>query len=267
MPDHDVAAALGELERKLRDLEDELQGAPRDMRHRAGAADAPAEAPPAAAPVVPPGPPSGVSAPAPMAFAAAPPPFTPAAPLPPAPPVAFVAAPAPAFEPAPAAPAPAPAVDPLEELGRFRDELERAGRAFLAAYDRALTALQSATALAITAPEAPVAPAPPVAPPPAAPLPPPRASLEEIVLHGTITVDAGPFTDIATLSAFEQAMRSTAGVREVQVRGFEGSCVFLDVVLDRPVALGAALRRAAPVPFTLTQPGPSRLSIAVEPVL
>ena len=264
MPDHDVAAALGELERKLRDLEDELQGAPRDMRHRAGAPDVPAEAPPAAAPVVPPGPIEGVSAPAPVAFAAAPPPFTPAAPLPQASPVAFAAAPAPAFE---AAPAPPPAIDPLEELGRFRDELERAGRAFLEAYDRALTALQSATALAITAPEAPVAPAPPVAPPPAAPLPPPRANLEEIVLHGTITVDAGPFTDIATLSAFEQAMRSTAGVREVQVRGFEGSCVFLDVVLDRPVALGAALRRAAPVPFTLTQPGPSRLSIAVEPVL
>ena len=264
MPDHDVAAALGELERKLRDLEDELQAAPRDMRHRAGAPDVPVEAPPAAAPVMPPGPSEGVSAPAPVAFAAAPPPFTPAAPLSPAPPVAFAAAPAPAFE---AAPAPPPAVDPLEELGRFRDELERAGRAFLAAYDRALTALQSATALAITAPEAPAAPAPPVAPPPAAPLPPPRASVEEIVLHGTITVDAGPFTDIATLSAFEQAMRSTAGVREVQVRGFEGSCVFLDVVLDRPVALGAALRRAAPVPFTLTQPGPSRLSIAVEPVL
>ena len=206
----------------------------------------------------------------------------------PAPPPALAPAP-PRFDAPPRREEPAPgARPPLEELERFRDELDRAAADFMAAYDRVLGALRTATDAALRPAEPGVAAARTgrARPPRPARRPGPRAvgpavrvlggaepvaaargtaGLDATLLHGTITVDAGPFTDIATLTSFEQAMRAVTGVREVQVRGFEGSCAFIDVVLDRPVALGQELRRTAPVPFTLTQAGPRRLSIAVEP--
>ena len=241
MPDQDVATTLGELERKLKDLEDELHSVPR------GAPDV--EEIPGAAP------------PAPAVTAS----------------VAqrTVAAPAETGT-VPGAPSEAGGLPgQLAELMHFRDELERSAREFLAEYERVLAGLRAATSQLGAAPLPPAAPVAVSAAPPAAPdtvaehwpTAPSAAyaGLDTTVLDGVIAVDAGPFSDIATLSGFEQALGSVPGVHDVHVRAFEGSRALIDVTLGQPVALGAELRRTARVAFTIAQADAGRLTVTIEP--
>jgi hypothetical protein len=46
-----------------------------------------------------------------------------------------------------------------------------------------------------------------------------------------VVVDAGPFADIASLSAFEQALARVPGVEDALVRSFEGNRAVIDVRL------------------------------------
>jgi hypothetical protein len=118
---------------------------------------------------------------------------------------------------------------------------------------------------------------PPVVGPPAGHLPPSAAGAplapaepvaagahDEETFAGQVTIDAGPFTDIATLSSFEQALGHVPGTQDVYVRGFEGSRALIDLVLGTPVALGAELRRIAPLGFTITTTRPDHLSISID---
>ncbi len=246
MPDQDVATTLGELERKLKDLEDELHSVPR------GAPDV--EEIPGAAP----------PAPAVTASAAQ----------------RTVTAPAETGT-VPGAPSEAGGLPgQLAELMHFRDELERSAREFLAEYERVLAGLRAATDAALAATSQLGAPLPPAAPVAVSAAPPAGpdtvaehwptapsaayAGLDTTVLDGVIAVDAGPFSDIATLSGFEQALGSVPGVHDVNVRAFEGSRALIDVTLGQPVALGAELRRTARVAFTIAQADAGRLTLAIE---
>jgi hypothetical protein len=123
--------------------------------------------------------------------------------------------------PPPAPPAPAPEVEAvveeaaarvgelgrrIDELAALREDLDRATQALRAEY----RATQAA--------------------------PGPR----EVVL------DAGPFPDIATLGAFEQALGQVAGVEDAVVRSFEGNRAIVDVGVRSDVALEEALRTQLP---------------------
>lgn len=256
MAEDDVATTLSELERKLKDLEDELHSVTHVAPGNEGL------------------------------FGVAPPAPAPAANLTPE----TVAAPV-ALSGTNAAASASSEVDrpagQLAELVHFREQLERSAREFLAEYERVLGSLRATTDAAVeaaahrTARDAPpatpdavavavAAPDSPAAPDTVAERWPPASSaayggLDTTVLDGTIAVDAGPFSDIATLSGFEQALGSVPGVRDVHVRGFEGSRALIDLTLDRPVALGTELRRTARVAFTITQANAGRLTVAVEP--
>ena len=269
MADDDVASTLSELERKLKDLEDELRSVPR------GATNGVAPAAPAPAPSFPPDVP--VTTPTPSAVASAlptaprtwsppaPPPVAPRAAAPP--PVAAPppdAAPVPPAAVAPVAPAPVPAPE-LGELRRFREELESSARAFLAEYERVVGGLLAPIDVALAAAAAPAAPAPRPSDPPQPAEHAGDSALAAAILDGTVAVDAGPFADIATLSCFEQALWGVQGVHDVHVRRFEGNRAHIDVTLERPVALGQELRRSAPVVFTVIEVAVGRLSIAIEP--
>lgn len=81
--------------------------------------------------------------------------------------------------------------------------------------------------------------------------------------EGPLTVDAGPFRDIATLSAFEQAIARIPAVADVYVRGFEGDRALIDVQLAQPVAFLTELRGAATLPFTVAESGPGRVTLTV----
>jgi len=64
-----------------------------------------------------------------------------------------------------------------------------------------------------------------------------------------IVVDAGPFPDIATLGAFEQALGQVEGVEDAVVRSFEGNRAIVDVGMRPGVDLAAAL--PAELPFAV----------------
>lgn len=109
------------------------------------------------------------------------------------------------------------------------------------------------------------APAAPAAPPAAAPLPAPAAGADPTV-EGQLTVDAGPFGDIATLSQFEQALGRLPGAQDVYVKGFEGHRALIDLQLASPIALATHLRQVSPLVVTVHEPvpGSSQLKVDVE---
>src|SRR4051812_37220996 len=100
---------------------------------------------------------------------------------------------APAASP-PAGPPPASGLEDLarqiDDLSRFRDQLQRIGRELEDEYARVMARLGAAEA---PAPAAPPAPAP-------APASHPDA-------EGTVVLEAGPFADLAALGAAEDALR------------------------------------------------------------
>lgn len=125
-----------------------------------------------------------VTAAIPDAPAPPPPPEPPPIPEPPPPP--------PVPEPSPPPPPPDPVLDATPQLQALTEVAERLTAAtgeLLAGYERML------------------APTPPRRPEPAAP----------------VTVSAGPFANIEALHEFEEALSRMPGVRDVAVRGYEGT--------------------------------------------
>jgi hypothetical protein len=238
----DVASTLSELERKLKELERELETV-----GRGGETDAePAQSwtPPPAAPASPEAPappPAGVTpftaswhgSGQPHAQAAVAPP-----PPPPPPPPAYNGAPASVPVPRPpvwaaaAPPPPAPGAGlhrQLDELLAFRERLVRSTNDLVAELSRVLTDLGVDVST----------PGPPATP-------------DDLIFDGRITVEAGPFADLGTLAAFEQAIAHTAGVEAVAVRALDAGRATIDLQLGGPVALGRGLRQTASVGFTIT---------------
>ncbi|HEV7752555.1 MAG TPA: hypothetical protein VGO71_13505 [Baekduia sp.] len=246
----DVTSTLTELERKLKELERELESVGRggelDTDPAQGGWSPP---PPAAAPPQPdPGPPPPGATPFTAAWhgsggsLAAPPP--PASPFNGAPPVPVTPPPSPwsAAGSAVAPPAPQGPPEPglhrqLDELLAFRDRLVQATDDLVSELSRVLTEL-------------------------GADAPPPDPA--DTVLTGHVVVDAAPFADLATLAAFEQALVRTPGVLEASVRALDTGRATIDVALAGPVPLGAALRTTAPVGFAVTGVGEGRLTLTLS---
>jgi hypothetical protein len=150
----------------------------------------------------------------------------------------------------------------IDELQRLRDDLQRSARALVEEYERALRrggADGAAAAAAPTLQEQAGA----VPPPAADPTPPPPA-VGERLFEGQIVVNAGPFTDIATLGDFEQALARLPQAEDVYVRGFEGNRALIDMKLAGPVALLDEMRRGLPFDFGLVDVGQGRITIDVE---
>jgi hypothetical protein len=254
----DVTSTLTELERKLRELERELESVGRGGELDTDPAQAgwtPPPAPPAAV-VQDAGPPPAASTTFTAAWhgsggeQATPPP--PVSPFDGAPPVPVTPPPSPwrvaAVPPVAAAPAPAPvpAAPPagtpthgihrqLDELLSFRDRLVQTTDDLVAELSRVLTELGADAA----------------------------QDPADTLLTGHVVVDAEPFADLATLAAFEQALVRTPGVLDVYVRALDAGRATIDVQLAGPVPLGSALRAAAPVGFAVTAAGDGRLTLAL----
>jgi hypothetical protein len=242
----DVTSTLSELERRLKELEQELESVGRggelDTEPAQGGWDAP---PPARGP----GPPPPGATPFAAAWhgsgGPAPAPAPPVSPFDGAPPVPVVP-PAAAWGPAAAAAAPAPPPPPspepalhrqLDELLAFRDQLVRTTDDLVAELSRVLTEL------GVDAPHDPA----------------------DTLLSGHVVIEAAPFADFATLAAFEQALARTPGVVAVDVRALDSGHATIDVSLAGPLPLGSALRATAPVAFAVTAAGEGRLTLALGP--
>jgi hypothetical protein len=88
----------------------------------------------------------------------------------------------------------------IDDLQRLREELELAVRGLADEYEGALHGLEQDS---------------------------PAAQRVE----GEVVVNAGPFTDMATLGAFERALARLPDVEDVCVRGLEGNRALIDVRL------------------------------------
>ena len=82
--------------------------------------------------------------------------------------------------------------------------------------------------------------------------------------EGRVVVNAGPFTDIATLGAFEQALGRLPQAEDVFVHGFEGNRALIEVKLAAPVALLDEMRRALPFGFSVVEVEHGRITIDVD---
>jgi hypothetical protein len=138
----------------------------------------------------------------------------------------------------------------IDDLARFREQLQRVGRELEAEYERVLARLGQDV-------EAP-APEPEPAAEEQAPPPPPADSASVIVL------DAGPFSDLAALGSFEQAVAGIAGVTGVDITGFEGRRAIAEVQVARETGLLDELRDALPDAFLRATAAHDRLVVDLE---
>jgi hypothetical protein len=240
----DVTTTLSELERKLKELERELESVGRGGELDSDPAQAgwtPVPDPPQEHGSAPAGATPFTAAWHGTAGAEAPPPpaFNGVQPVPITPPAApWPQAAPPAYAPPPQPPPAAPATGlhrQVDELLAFRDRLVRTTDDLVSELSRVLTELGVGAA-----------------PDPA-----------DTLLSGDVTVEAAPFGDLASLAAFEQALQRTPGVVGVYVRALDAGRAAIDVRLSGPVALAAALRATAPLPFAVTDVRDGRLTLAI----
>jgi hypothetical protein len=184
-------------------------------------------------------------------------------------------APEQAAPPPPSPPPPPPAPrgglqDQLEELLRFRDQLAEAAKSLVEDYSRVL---EQITRAAGDAPSAPPAAEPVPAPPPPTtaaghvtfPVPPPASQPTESALYsGHVAVEAGPFPDIATLAAFEGALRRVPHAEDVFVRSFETHRAVVELRLAAEVPLVFELRRASDQAFDVDHADAGRLTLTMH---
>ncbi|QEC46311.1 hypothetical protein FSW04_01110 [Baekduia soli] len=289
----DVTATLTELERKLKELERELENVGRGGETDAEPAQSgwPHAADPAlsAAPPAPdPGPPPAGVTPFTASWhgtaGAAPPPPGPPGPPPPAyngapaavpvtpppspwPPAAQAApAPAPAPPAPPWAPEPAAAAWPTEPPSAWPTEPPPAPQAPAAGLHRQLDDLLAFRERLVASTNDLVAELSRVLTDLSAEMTPPAPpDPHDTVFAGHVTIEAAPFTEFAALAAFEQALVHAPGVADVSVRALDAGRATLEATLARPVALAAALRASSPVPFSIQVVADGFLGLAIGP--
>ncbi|HEY5196083.1 MAG TPA: hypothetical protein VIJ51_03545 [Solirubrobacteraceae bacterium] len=84
------------------------------------------------------------------------------------------------------------------------------------------------------------------------------------IFEGRVLVDAGPFLDIAGVTAFQHALELVPGARAVDVTALDLDRAHLELELTDPVALGREIRAAFPFHFAIFEAGHGRLSINVD---
>ena len=74
-------------------------------------------------------------------------------------------------------------------------------------------------------------------------------------MSGEVRVDVSPFSEIATVSNFVQALASLEGVTDVYVRGFDADCAQIELRLEGDVPLAALLETLMPYHLTVDDDG------------
>jgi hypothetical protein len=68
-----------------------------------------------------------------------------------------------------------------------------------------------------------------------------------------VTVEAGPFLDVAQLNVFEDALGAVPGVEDVYIRTFERRLAHLELNVAAPTRLVAELRARAAGPLHVVE--------------
>jgi hypothetical protein len=85
----------------------------------------------------------------------------------------------------------------------------------------------------------------------------------EPVFDARVEIEAGPFIDFATLSAFERALTLLPRVEDVYVRRFAADRAVIELTLAEPAPLLQALERALPYDIDVTAYEHGRISLDI----
>lgn len=143
----------------------------------------------------------------------------------------------------------------IEELVRLRNSLSSAVSEIVRHFERV-------TDVAPSRPQAPEASAtePPFTEPPRA-----LSAVQATELFGReIEVDAGPFSDFASLSAFERALHALPKVEDVYIRRFEGERALIDLTLEEPAPLLDEMTERLPYTLDVNSAVSDRISVTVS---
>jgi hypothetical protein len=133
----------------------------------------------------------------------------------------------------------------VDELLRLRDTLATTIRAVTGDFERVMAGVDEPEPIP-----------PPIPPPPPPPPPPPTAR--------TVELEAGPFHDFASLSAFEDALGSLSKVEDVYVRRFEGDRATIEVTLgEEPTALLDEMTTRLPYTLSVDRADADRIAVHV----
>jgi len=106
-------------------------------------------------------------------------------------------------------------------------------------------------------------------PPPTEPAPAPRRRRAKAVraarraYDGTVVVEAGPFADVAQLTAFEDALGAIPAVEDVYIKTFEANRAHFEVQLTEPTALIVELQARATDTLKVISAGDSDLRLDI----
>lgn len=81
--------------------------------------------------------------------------------------------------------------------------------------------------------------------------------------EGTVVVEAGPFADVAQLSAFEEALASIPAVDDVYIRTFEANRAHFELTVAAPTALIVELQARAEDTLNVLAAGDSELRLDI----
>jgi hypothetical protein len=132
----------------------------------------------------------------------------------------------------------------LAELRRFGTQLEQATRQLTVDYEQVLERVRQQLSSS----------------PPSAPTP------DEIMFEGRVELGVGPFYDIGSLSHFEQRVAGLEHASDVVVRRFEASHAVLELRLTQPIALVGELRSALDMDFSVREIAGGRLVLSFDDV-
>jgi hypothetical protein len=159
----------------------------------------------------------------------------------------------------------------LADLRRFRDRLERFAKELTDEYDALLGRVMSSFSArgpqaeaANLPPSVPVIEQPTPSPRPQPPQPPPAPPHQETLFEGRVELGVGPFYDIASLGAFERRLAELPYVPEVSVRRFEASHAVIDLRLAEPIPLVSELRRVLETDFGVRQVAGGRILLTFD---
>jgi hypothetical protein len=141
----------------------------------------------------------------------------------------------------------------VDELLRLRDSLAATLRAVTRDFERVM---RGEPALAPTPARVPAVATP--GPPPPAPAPP------AILFPRSVEIEAGPFADFASLSAFEQSLNRLPKVEGVYIRRFEGDRATIEVSLEEPAPLLADMTERLPYHLSVDHAGDDRIALHIS---
>ena len=149
----------------------------------------------------------------------------------------------------------------FEELLRLKAELSQRLRGVLREFEDAVARVEQGRPVTPPAQAAPATRAWEIEIPDA---PPPPREGDDAIFEPHVELDAGPFGDFASLSAFERAVSQLPRMDDVYVRRFDGERAWIEVTMSERGPFLRLLREFAGYDFEASRLGPNAVRLDVH---